>query len=75
MLLKGVNHIGILTRDTGCLHRFYQDVFEATAFLDQTYGEMRLSMVDIGPHTRPNVFEMRGNAEAERQTPRVLVAP
>ena len=30
---------------------------------------MRLSMIDIGPHTELNVFELDDNAESARQTP------
>ena len=30
---------------------------------------MRLSFVDVGPHTELNVFEVAGNTEAARQTP------
>ena len=74
MLLKGINHVAILTKDTDRLHAFYRDVFEATVFHDQTNGDMRLSFVDVGPHTRLNVFEIRGNVEAERQVPMSAVA-
>jgi hypothetical protein len=30
---------------------------------------MRLSFIDIGPHTELNVFQIDGNSEAEHQTP------
>ncbi|MEA2827542.1 MAG: hypothetical protein QOG43_1981, partial [Actinomycetota bacterium] len=30
---------------------------------------VRLSFVDIGPHTQFTVFEVAGNGEADRQTP------
>jgi catechol 2,3-dioxygenase-like lactoylglutathione lyase family enzyme len=69
MLLKGVNHVAILTRDTDRLHEFYRDVFGASVFHDRVDGDTRLSLVDVGPYTRLNVFEIRGNSEAERQTP------
>ena len=69
MLLRGVNHVAILTQDTDRLHTFYRDVFDATVFHDQTDGDVRLSLIDIGPHTRLNVFEIRRNSEAERQVP------
>jgi catechol 2,3-dioxygenase-like lactoylglutathione lyase family enzyme len=69
MLLKGVNHVAILTKDTDRLHAFYREVFGATVFHDQVDGDLRLSLVDIGPGTRLNVFEIRGNTEAERQVP------
>jgi catechol 2,3-dioxygenase-like lactoylglutathione lyase family enzyme len=69
MLLKGVNHVAILTQDTDRLHTFYHDVFDATIFHDRTDGDLRLSFIDVGPHTRLNVFEIRGNTEATRQVP------
>ena len=69
MLLKGVNHVALLTSDTDRLHAFYREIFGATVFHDQVDGDMRLSLVDVGPHTRLNVFEIRGNTEAERQVP------
>jgi len=69
MLLRGVNHVAILTQDTERLHAFYREVFDATVFADQTDGDLRFSLVNVGPHTRLNVFEIRGNTEAERQVP------
>lgn len=69
MLLKGINHVAILTGDANRLHAFYGEVFGATVFRDHAEGDVRLSLVDVGPHTRLNVFEVRGNTEAERQVP------
>jgi catechol 2,3-dioxygenase-like lactoylglutathione lyase family enzyme len=69
MLLRGVNHVAILTQDTDRLHAFYHEVFDATVFRDHTDDKVRLSLVDIGPYTRLNVFEIRGNTEAERHVP------
>ena len=70
MLLDGMNHVAILTNDTDRLHSFYRDVFEATVSHDMVVGEgIRLSMVDIGPFTELNVFQIDGNHESERQTP------
>jgi catechol 2,3-dioxygenase-like lactoylglutathione lyase family enzyme len=70
MLLNGVNHVAILTSDSDRLHRFYRGIFDATVSRDTTEGPgMRLSFVDIGPHTQLNVFEIEGNTEAIRQTP------
>jgi catechol 2,3-dioxygenase-like lactoylglutathione lyase family enzyme len=67
MLLDGVNHVAVLTNDTDRLHAFYQDVFEATVSRDAPAGPgMRLSFVDIGPHTELNVFQIDGNDEANR---------
>ena len=69
MLLDGVNHVAILTNDADRLHAFYLEVFDASVS-HRTEGEgFRLSLVDVGPNTELNVFEVAGNTEAERQTP------
>ena len=69
MLLGGINHVAILTKNTDRLHAFYRDVFDATVFNDHRDGELRLSLVNVGPTAQLNVFEIVGNAEADRQTP------
>ena len=69
MLLGGINHVAVLTQNTDRLHAFYREVFDATVFHDFREGELRLSLVDVGPTAQLNVFEITGNAEAERQTP------
>ena len=70
MLLDGVNHVAVLTRDTERLSRFYTDVFEAppARTIEQQAG-FKLSLIDIGDGRELNVFEIDGNAEAQRQTP------
>lgn len=70
MLLAGVNHVAILTKNTDRLHAFYREVFDAKVSADQAEAEgIRLSMVDVGPDSELNVFEVAGNTEAQRQTP------
>jgi catechol 2,3-dioxygenase-like lactoylglutathione lyase family enzyme len=70
VLLDGVNHVATLTSDTDRLHRFYQSVFDATVSRDGSdQPGVRLSFIDIGPHTQLNVFEVSGNGEAARQVP------
>jgi catechol 2,3-dioxygenase-like lactoylglutathione lyase family enzyme len=72
MLLNGVNHVAILTNDADRLHAFYREVFDASVSRDSAEEDdenVRLSFVDIGPFTELNVFEIKGNTEAERQTP------
>jgi catechol 2,3-dioxygenase-like lactoylglutathione lyase family enzyme len=70
MLLDGMNHVAIITSDTERLHAFYGDIFDATVSADMSEQEgVRLSIVDVGPHTELNVFEITGNTEAQRQTP------
>ena len=70
MLLNGVNHVAIITKDANRLHVFYRDIFDAdvTHEVDEAPG-VRLSFVDIGPSTQLNVFEIDHNHEAEHQTP------
>jgi catechol 2,3-dioxygenase-like lactoylglutathione lyase family enzyme len=70
MLLNGVNHVAILTTDSGRLHAFYREVFDATVSHDKPGPDGgRLSFVQVGPTTELNVFEIPGNTEARRQTP------
>jgi len=70
MLLNGVNHVALLTNDTDRLQAFYREIFDATVSRDdEIQPGMRLSFIDIGPDTELNVFQVDGNAEAQRQTP------
>ncbi|MGH9153998.1 MAG: VOC family protein [Acidimicrobiales bacterium] len=70
MLLDGVNHVAILTNDAARLVRFYEEVFDATASGQMQAGEGAvLTFIDIGPSAELNVFEVKGNTEAQRQTP------
>ena len=70
MLLNGVNHVAILTADTERFVSFYRDVFEAVVEGEQAMGEEgTLTFVSIGERAEINLFEVRGNAEAARQTP------
>lgn len=71
MLLSGLNHVAILTQDTDRFLTFYRDIFEATLFhqLPIPEHETILSIVTIGPRTWLNVFEIKGNSEAQRQVP------
>jgi hypothetical protein len=63
MLLDGVNHVAVLTNDTDRLHGFYREVFDATVSHDEAPSPgMRLSFIDIGPHTELNVFQVDGNS-------------
>jgi catechol 2,3-dioxygenase-like lactoylglutathione lyase family enzyme len=70
MLLDGVNHVAILTGDTERFVKFYREVFDAEVDGSQDIGdEGTLTFVRIGPHAEVNLFEVRGNTEAQRQTP------
>lgn len=70
MLLNGVNHVAIVTKDTERLVEFYRDVFEAEVDGQVTEAEgMQLTFVRIGESAELNVFQIDGNTEADRQTP------
>ncbi len=73
MLLKGLNHVAVITNDTDRLKAFYQEVFEAEILRDgsefpDNQGP-RLSIIKIGDWAELNVFQIEGNTEAEHQTP------
>ncbi len=71
MLLNGVNHVAILTKDTDRLVAFYREVFEAEVNeqLEEFDGALRLTFISIGGTAELNVFQVDGNTEADRQTP------
>jgi catechol 2,3-dioxygenase-like lactoylglutathione lyase family enzyme len=70
MLLDGINHVAILTKDTDRFVAFYSEVFGATVDgqVEPPDGT-KLTFVKIGPHSEFNLFEVPGNAEADRQVP------
>ena len=59
MLLDGVNHVAIITENTERFLEFYKDVFDATVSMVEQIGPGTLTMVDIGPKTELNVFEVK----------------
>ena len=65
MLLAGINHVAVITDDTERFVRFYQEVFDATVSHREQIGPGTLTMVDIGPRTEFNVFELRGDASPD----------
>lgn len=73
MLLRGLNHVAIITHDSHRLQDFYKEVFDAEVIRDGAevpYGTgPRLSIIKIGDWSELNVFEIEGNSEADRQTP------
>jgi catechol 2,3-dioxygenase-like lactoylglutathione lyase family enzyme len=72
VLLKGLNHVAIITNDTDRLVNFYDEVFEAVVLPDAGVpgGEgFRLTIIMIGEWAELNVFEIDGNTEADRQVP------
>ena len=70
MLLDGFNHVAIITADTARFVQFYGEVFGAQVIGEQRMGdEGVLTMVEVGGQREINLFEVRGNTEAQRQTP------
>jgi catechol 2,3-dioxygenase-like lactoylglutathione lyase family enzyme len=69
VLLDGLNHAALLTQDTDRLHAFYTEVFEATVAHDQRQEQLRFSIVDVGPHTELNVFELHSGNAVPPQVP------
>jgi catechol 2,3-dioxygenase-like lactoylglutathione lyase family enzyme len=74
MLTSGFNHVAVLTNDTDRLIEFYTSVFDAKVLRDGTHpgdedDAVRMTVVHVGPSSELNVFEIKGNSEADRQTP------
>ncbi len=74
MLLKGLNHVAVITNDATRLNVFYLEVFGAEVVRDgpeplESGPGPRLSIIQIGDWAELNVFEIEGNTEADRQTP------
>lgn len=65
MLLDGINHVAVITDDTDRFVRFYEEVFDATVSHRETIGPGTLTIVDIGPRTELNVFEVGGEERPE----------
>ena len=69
MLLSGINHVAVLTKDTDRFVEFYGEVFEATPQPVQEQDGFRMTVVYVGATAELNVFELAGNTEADRQVP------
>ncbi len=71
MLLKGIDHVATITNDGDRLKRFYVDMFDATIERDgpEFPGGPRMMIINLGPGSELNVFEIEDNDEATRQTP------
>jgi catechol 2,3-dioxygenase-like lactoylglutathione lyase family enzyme len=71
VLLKGLNHVAIITNDTDRLVNFYREVFEAEVLDGAGVNDdgFRLTIIMISEWAELNVFQMDGNTEADRQTP------
>jgi catechol 2,3-dioxygenase-like lactoylglutathione lyase family enzyme len=70
MLLDGFNHVAIITSDSGRFMEFYRDVFGAAVAGEQRMGDDGvLTFVEVGGQREINLFQVRGNMEAQRQKP------
>src|SRR5580692_109874 len=73
MLLKGLNHVAVITNDASRLQDFYEEVFEAEVVHDGSEfpgGKgPRLAIIKIGDWSELNVFQIEGNTQADHQTP------
>jgi len=71
MLLQGIDHVATITNDGDRLKKFYVDVFDATIERDgpEFPGGPRMIIINLGPGSELNVFEIDGSTEADRQTP------
>ena len=68
MLTDGVDHVATITNDGHRLKAFYQDVFGATVERDDPEfpGGPRMIILNLGPSTELDVFEVEDNTEADR---------
>jgi catechol 2,3-dioxygenase-like lactoylglutathione lyase family enzyme len=72
VLLNGINHIALISKDIERLRTFYTDVFDAEVGPTKPHGEdsgEAMTMIRVGPHTELNVFTIEGSTEPDRQTP------
>ena len=71
MLTQGLDHVAVITNDSDRFQSFYIDMFGATVESDgeEFPGGPRMTVINIGPATELNVFEIDGNQQAGRQTP------
>ncbi len=70
MLLTGIDHVAVLTADTERLCAFYGEVFGAEVMgTPEADPAFTVTILQLAPGCDLNVFQIAGNAEAERQTP------
>jgi catechol 2,3-dioxygenase-like lactoylglutathione lyase family enzyme len=71
MLTSGIDHVATVTADSDRLQDFLVEVFDATVEFDgpEYPGGPRMTVINIGPHTELNVFQIDGNDEPSKQTP------
>ncbi len=72
MLLNGINHIALISKNIDALRAFYTEVFDAEVGPTKPHGDQgdeTMTTIRIGPHTELNVFTIAGNPEPDRQKP------
>lgn len=71
MLLQSIDHVATITRDGDRLKQFYVDIFEATVERDgpEFAGGPRMIILNLGPGSELNVFEIEDNDQADHQVP------
>lgn len=72
VLLNGINHLAVISKDIDKLRDIYTEVFEAEVGPTKQHGDKgheTMTMIRIGPHTELNVVTIEGNSEPDRQTP------
>lgn len=71
LLTDGMDHVATITGDADRLKSFYIDVFGATVERDgpEFPGGPRMVILNVGPSSELNVFEIDDNTEADRQVP------
>ena len=70
VLTDGINHVAVLTEDLDRLVAWYGEVFGAEVIgFGQDEPDFRMVALRVGPSSELNVFQIRGNEEAARQTP------
>lgn len=66
MLTDGIHHVAVLTDDTDRFVEFYGAVFGAEVTYEEALPFGRMTIVDVGPHTELNLFEIRDGAAPPR---------
>jgi catechol 2,3-dioxygenase-like lactoylglutathione lyase family enzyme len=70
-MLAGIDHVATITNDTERLVRFYVEHFEATVAgtLTEPGDGPRVTVIQLGPGSELNVFQIEGNDQADHQKP------
>ena len=71
MLTDGIDHVATITNDGDRFIAFYTEAFDAVVESDEPEypGGPRMIILNLGPNTELNVFEVEGNSQADHQRP------